>query len=185
MSPPELVPPNTLHTDRPYISSSTWTQAAPACSGSTSPYAVIVRYANWVPRGWPCPAGVGGDPPFTQCIYPGAAAAACAAWRRSEDYRSTSPATQSRRFMLPPPHPLIRNVLPSIPSHMSTSTLCQTTRRAVRPLVQLGLAHFSTSLPTQSPPPHATVCPRVASSQPQRPQVFLHLFFCASFVQKL
>ena len=37
-------PPNTLHTDRPYISSSTWAQAAPACSGSTSPYSVIVRY---------------------------------------------------------------------------------------------------------------------------------------------
>ena len=38
---------------------------------------MIVRYANWGPRGWPCPAGVGGDPPsstmslpFPQCIYP-------------------------------------------------------------------------------------------------------------------
>ena len=66
LSPTELVPPSTLHTDRPYIYSSTWVQAAPARSGVVSPYAVIpvVRYANWGPRGWPCPAGVGGDPPF-------------------------------------------------------------------------------------------------------------------------
>ena len=64
LSPIELVPPSTLHTDRPYIYSSTWVQVAPARSGVVSPNAVIVRYANWRPRGWPCPAGVGGDPPF-------------------------------------------------------------------------------------------------------------------------
>jgi hypothetical protein len=64
VSPTEPGLPNTLHTDRPYISSSTWAQAAPACSGGASPYTVLVRFANWGPRGWPCPAGVGGDPPF-------------------------------------------------------------------------------------------------------------------------
>ena len=31
---PPTCPPNTLHTDRPYIPSSTWPQAAPACSAS-------------------------------------------------------------------------------------------------------------------------------------------------------
>ena len=40
LSPTELVPPSTLHTDRPYISSSTRAQAAPACSGGASPCAV-------------------------------------------------------------------------------------------------------------------------------------------------
>ena len=41
LSPTELAgPPNTLHTDRPYISSSTWAQAAPACSGGVSPCTV-------------------------------------------------------------------------------------------------------------------------------------------------
>ena len=69
LSPIELVPPSTLHTDRPYIYSSTWVQVAPARSGVVSPNAVIVRYANWRPRGWPCPAGVGGDPPSFPSMY--------------------------------------------------------------------------------------------------------------------
>ena len=60
-----------LHTDRPYISSSTWVQAAPACSGVVSPYAMIVRYAN-------CGGHADGRAlqawavtlPFPQCIRP-------------------------------------------------------------------------------------------------------------------
>jgi len=126
LSPTELVPPNTLHTDRPHISGSTWVQAAPACSGVVSPYTVIVRYANWRPRGWPCPAGVGGDPPsFPQCMHvPGAAAAACAAWGRSERARRRP---HNRRASLPPPRPLTSSH-PYPPSHVDQHT-CQTTQR--------------------------------------------------------
>ena len=87
LSPTELVPPNTLHTDRPYISSSTWVQAAPACSGFVSPYAVIVRYANWGPRGWPCPAGVGGDPPFPSMYTSPLRRRPLCSLGRSEPYR--------------------------------------------------------------------------------------------------
>ena len=110
LSPTELVPPNTLHTDRPYISSSTWVQAAPACSGFVSPYAVIVRYANWGPRGWPCPAGVGGDPPFPSMYTSPARRRPLCSLGRSEHYRP-----HNRRASLRPPRPL---TLPSIPSHM-------------------------------------------------------------------
>ena len=111
LSPTELVPPNTLHTDRPYILySSTWVQAAPACSGFVSPYAVIVRYANWRPRGWPCPAGVGGDPPFPSMYTSPARRRPLCSLGRSEHYRP-----HNRRASLRPPRPL---TLPSIPSHM-------------------------------------------------------------------
>ena len=79
------------HTHARSTRSSTWALAAPACSGSTSPYTVIVRYANWWARGWPCPAGVGGDPPFPSTMwsirYTHAARrlceATCAAWGRT------------------------------------------------------------------------------------------------------
>ena len=141
LSPTELVPPNTLHTDRPYISSSTWVQAAPACSGVVSPYTVIVRYANWRPRGWPCPAGVGGDPPsFPQCMHvPGAAAAACAAWGRSE---STSPATQSPRFIAAATSPYVLPSIPSLtcrPAHLSddAALACRVARLHPRPHIHV------------------------------------------------
>ena len=50
-------------------------------------------------------------------------------------------------------------------------------RRAVRPLVRLGLVHCAAHT--------IAAATHVSSAQPQRPQVFLHLFICASFLQKL
>ena len=66
------------------LSSSTWVQAAPARSGVVSPYAVIVRYANWGPRGWPCPAGVGGDLPLSHRPMSTRSVRTLAAQRRCE-----------------------------------------------------------------------------------------------------
>ena len=143
LSPTELVPPITLHTDRPYISSSTWAQAAPACSGVVSPYTVMDLSAlcHWGPRGWPCPAGVGGDPPsFPQCMHvPGAAAAACAAWGRSE---STSPATQSPRFIAAATSPYVLPSIPSLtcrPAHLSddAALACRVARLHPRPHIHV------------------------------------------------
>jgi hypothetical protein len=56
----ELVPPN--HFKHRSIGPTSPVRAAASCL----PMLVceIVRYANWEPRGWLCPAGVGGDPPF-------------------------------------------------------------------------------------------------------------------------